>query len=130
MQDQGLAPGEDEALAWRNQLALRLIRALLVIFAASGFVIAFAMGPGGSRSQLLICALIAAVIVAVPAVTGWPRGIARGWIIIVPALVTALMGYAHVGVLSGPGVCLTVTLMLAGLLLGRRAMIALTVLSI
>jgi signal transduction histidine kinase/ActR/RegA family two-component response regulator len=130
MQEQGLAPGEDEALAWRNQLALRLIRALLVIFAASGFVIAFAMGPGGSRSQLLICAFIAAVIVAVPAVTGWPRGIARGWIIIVPALVTALMGFAHVGVLSGPGVCLTVTLMLAGLLLGRRAMIALTALSI
>lgn len=129
MQDEGLEPGEDEALAWRNTLALRLIRALLVIFTASGFVIAFAMGPGGSRSQLLICALIAAVIVAVPAVTGWPRGTARGWIIIVPALVTALMGYAHVGVLSGPGVCLTVTLMLGGLLLGRRAMIGLTVLS-
>jgi signal transduction histidine kinase/ActR/RegA family two-component response regulator len=131
MQDAGQEPGEgDEALAWRNDLALRLIRALLVIFAASACVIWFAMARVESRNRLVICALVAAVLVAVPAVTGRPRGPARGWIIIVPSLATALAGYAHVGTLSGPGVCLTVTLMLAGLLLGQRAMIGLTAASV
>ena len=131
MQDARQAPaeGEDEALAWRNELALRLIRALLAIFVASAFVIWFATSHVASRDRLVVCALVAAMLVAVPAVTGRPRGRARGWIIIVPSLATALAGYAHVGVLSGPGVCLMVTLMLAGLLLGQRAMIGLTVAS-
>jgi len=113
--------GADEALAWRNELALRLIRALLVIFLASAVLIWLVMAHGQSRNPLLVCALLAAAIVSVPALSGWPRGTARGWVIIVPALVTALMGYVHVGVFSGPGVCLMVTVMLAGLLLGRRA---------
>jgi signal transduction histidine kinase/ActR/RegA family two-component response regulator len=121
--------GADEALAWRNELALRLIRALLVIFLASAVLIWLVMAHGQSQKPLLVCALLAAAIVSVPAFSGWPRGTARGWVIIVPALVTALMGYVHVGVFSGPGVCLMVTVMLAGLLLGRRAMIALTVFS-
>ncbi len=130
MQDGGQQPGaDDEALAWRNDLALRLIRALLVIFALSAVVLWLIMASGPGRQRLLVCALLAAVVVSVPAVTGRPRGAARGWIIIVPSLVTALMGYLEVGVFSGPGVCLTVTLMLAGLLLGRRAMIALTIAS-
>jgi signal transduction histidine kinase/ActR/RegA family two-component response regulator len=130
MQDAGQeAAGDDEALAWRNDLALRLIRALLVIFVASGFIIWFSLERAQSRNGLVVAALLAAIIVAIPAVSGHPRGRARAWIIIVPALATAMAGYAAVGTLSGPGVCLTVTLMLAGLLLGRRAMIGLTVTS-
>jgi signal transduction histidine kinase/ActR/RegA family two-component response regulator len=130
MQDAGQKPrGEDEALAWRNDLALRMIRALLAIFLASACVIWFGMARVESRNLLVACALLAAVVVAVPAVTGRPRGAARAWILIVPALTTALMGYVRVGLFSGPGVCLTVTLMLAGLLLGRRAMIWLTLAS-
>jgi signal transduction histidine kinase/CheY-like chemotaxis protein len=128
MQDAGQEPGaDDEALAWRNDLALRLIRALLVIFAASGCVVWFSVERVESRNRLAFAALTAAAIVAIPALTGRPRGTARAWLIIVPALATATAGYAFVGVLSGPGVCLTVTLMLAGLLLGRRVMVGLTV---
>lgn len=127
MQDAGQEPeGDDEALAWRNDLALRLIRALLLIFTASAFIIWFTVERVEARHRLTIAALTAAVIVAIPAITGRPRGAARSWMIIVPALATATGGYAGVGVLSGPGVCLTVTLMLAGLLLGHRAMIGLT----
>jgi len=130
MQDAGQEPGaEDEALAWRNQLALRLIRAMLVIFLASAAVVGTVMEQHRSRDSLLVCALLGAVVMGVPAVTGWPRGQARGWIVIVPALVTALMGYVHVGVFSGPGASLMVTIMLAGLLLGRRVMVALTAMS-
>jgi signal transduction histidine kinase/ActR/RegA family two-component response regulator len=131
MQQPGLAPerDEDEALTWRNDLALRLIRALAVIFALSSGVVWLAMARVESRNPLAICALLAAAVVAVPALTRWPGGRARGWIVIVPSLAMALMGYVHVGVFSGPGVCLTVTLMLAGLLLGQRAMIGLTIAS-
>ncbi len=127
MYDAGSEPGEgDEALAWRGDLALRLIRLLLLVFIVSAGVIWFAMARVDSRNTLVLCALAAAAFIAVPALTGRPRGSARGWVIIVPSLTTALMGYVHVGALSGPGVCLTVTLMLAGLLLGQRAMVGLT----
>ena len=105
MQDRGQPPGEeDEALAWRSDLALRLIRALLVIFSTSGLFVWFFVERAESRNRLALAAFLAAVVVALPAVTGRPRGTARAWVIIVPALLTALAGYAAVGVLSGPGV--------------------------
>jgi len=128
MQDDDVdARSEDEALAWRSGVALRLTRAFVVIFAISAFVTLFATQRVESRNVLVVCLLLAAALLAIPAFTGRPRGAARGWIIIAPALTVSLMGYSRVGVLSGPGVCLMVTLMLAGLLLGRRAMIALTI---
>jgi signal transduction histidine kinase/ActR/RegA family two-component response regulator len=127
MHDSGQEPGgEDEALAWRNDLALKLLRALFVIFTASALIVWFALERVESRNRLVVVALLGAIVVGIPALTGRPRGTLRAWLIILPALVTAVAGYASVGVLSGPGVCLTVTLMLAGLLLGRRVMIWLT----
>jgi signal transduction histidine kinase/ActR/RegA family two-component response regulator len=119
--------GEDEALAWRNHLALRLMRGLFVIFVLSAVVVWFAMADATGRGKMTLAALLAATLVGVPALTGRPRGSARAWLIIAPSLAMALIGYAFVGTLSGPGVCTTVTLLLAGLLLGTRAMIALTV---
>src|SRR4051812_45490753 len=101
MFDAGQEPGEDdEALAWRNDLALRLIRALLVIFAASAVIVCFFVERVESRNRLATAALLAAAIVAIPAITGRPRGAARAWLVIVPALATASAGYAFVGVLS------------------------------
>jgi signal transduction histidine kinase/ActR/RegA family two-component response regulator len=124
----GAPPREDdEALAWRNQLALRLIRAFTLVFAASAPVIWFFIGKSESRSRLVLCALAASAFVAVPALTGRPRGAARSWIVIAPALMLAFVGYLQVGVLSGPAAALTITLMLAGLLLGGRVMIGLTI---
>jgi signal transduction histidine kinase/ActR/RegA family two-component response regulator len=119
--------GEDEALAWRNDLALRLMRGLFVIFVLSAVVVWFAMVDATGRGKMTLAALLAATLVGIPALTGRPRGSARAWLIIAPSLAMALTGYAFVGTLSGPGVCTTVTLLLAGLLLGARAMIALTV---
>ncbi len=121
------ARGEDEALAWRGRVALQLTRAFFFVFVMSAVVVGVAIERVPSRNALVISALAAAAIVGVPAFTGWPRGALRSWIVVVPPLGVTLMGYAKVGVLSGPGVCLMVTLMLAGFLLGRRAMIALTI---
>ncbi len=126
----GHEPGaDDEALTWRTNLALKLIRVLFVVFVASALLMVLAMESGPARTRLCAVALVAAALVGFPAVTGRPRGAARAWVLLIPALSTAVSGYAYVGTLSGPGVSLTVTLMLAGLLLGRRAMIALTALS-
>jgi signal transduction histidine kinase/CheY-like chemotaxis protein len=47
--------------------------------------------------------------------------------VVIPATIVSLSGFAFAGCLSGPGACLTVTLMLTGLLLGRRSMIGLMV---
>ena len=46
MPDAGQEPGgDDEALAWRNALALRLLRAVLVIFSASGVIQTMVIHP-------------------------------------------------------------------------------------
>ena len=130
MQAAGQEPGEeDEALVWRSEVALQVLRTLLVIFVLSMAVMWAFVQPGPGRFRLVTCALTAAAAVAVPVFTGWPRGRARAWFAVGPALLTALGGYLAVGVLSGPGVCLMVTLMLTGLLLGRRTMVAMTLVS-
>jgi signal transduction histidine kinase/ActR/RegA family two-component response regulator len=130
MESAGLSPtAEDEALAWRNDLALRLIRGLFLIFAVSAVIVWFAMADATGRGKMTLAALTAATLIGIPALTGRPRGRARAWLIIAPSLAMALTGYAFVGTLSGPGVCTTVTLLLAGLLLGPRAMVALTLLA-
>jgi len=120
---------DDEALAWRNQLALQLIRAFAVVSAVSVPVIWLFIENDEHRTRLVLSALAASAFVAVPAVTKRPRGQSRSWLIIGPALLLSIIGYLNVGVLSGPAATLTVTLMLAGLLLGRRTMIALTIAS-
>jgi signal transduction histidine kinase len=128
MQEVGLETwGEDEALAWRNRVALQLTRAFFFVFVASAGVVGLAIQQTPSRGALVAGSLVAAAIVGVPAFTGRPRGRLRSWIVVVPSFALTLMGYARVGVLSGPGVCLMVTLMLAGFLLGRREMIGLTI---
>lgn len=119
----------DEALAWRESLALRLIRAFFGIFVLSTLLAAASIEGSRERLQMVLSSLIGAVWFGIPAFTGWPRGKARGWVIVVPALGAAITGYASLGFLSGPGVTLTIGLMLAGFLLGARAMIGLGITS-
>ncbi|HVZ71059.1 MAG TPA: ATP-binding protein [Polyangia bacterium] len=113
-------------MAWRNRVALRLLRAFAAIFALSLVLIVATMHGHRERIGLMIAAIAALAIVGVPAVTGRPSGAARAWLVIAPAMVVPIFGFMFAGFLSGPGVSLTVTLLLAGLLLGPRAMIGLT----
>jgi len=120
------SPGEtDEAVDWRAQLSLKLLRGIFFAYLAAALVIGLGTRSDRGRHELLFLALACAVSAAVPALTGWPRGTARGLVLVLPATLSAVGGYSVVGVLSGPGVCLTVTLMLTGLLCGRRAMLGL-----
>ncbi len=111
--------------AWRDELALELARGLLAIFIASGTIVWLAMQGAPGRGPLTTVALVGACVVAVPALTGRPRGRALAWLTIVPSLLTGLATFALIGTMSGPGVCTALTLGLAGLLLGKRATIGL-----
>jgi signal transduction histidine kinase/CheY-like chemotaxis protein len=121
--------GVDGALDWRDELGLRLVRMLTVVLLVSAGIVVLGVTRAESRGVLGALALMGAATCAVPAFTGRPKGRALSWMIIVPGMAVSLGGYLAVGVLSGPGVCLMVTLMLAGLLLGRRAMFGLTALA-
>jgi signal transduction histidine kinase/CheY-like chemotaxis protein len=125
--DSNQGVGEDEALAWRDQVSLRILRGSFLIFIGGGVLVLHGVTAPHSRLALAGLALVAAVVVGVPALTRRPAGSARAWLAVVPGVLISIGGYATVGTLSGPGVCLTVSLMLAGLLLGRRAMIGLTI---
>ena len=119
--------GEDEALAWRNHVSLRILRGLFFVFIGGGLLVWVAVHASHARAVLTWFAGMGALILAIPALTGRPSGSVRGWLIVIPSVLVSLGGYATVGTLSGPGVCLTVALMLAGLLLGRRAMLGVSI---
>lgn len=113
--------------AWREELSLGLSRAFCVLFLMSGALVWFAMQGERQRYAMTAIALANGAVLAYPALTGRPRGQWRGWMVILPSVAGSVVGFALVGFLAGPGVAMTVTLVLAGLLLGARAMIALTV---
>jgi signal transduction histidine kinase len=115
----------DDAQAWRENLALRLLRGLVVIVIVGLAVAAITMRGTRDRVGMLGIVGVTAVIVTIAALTRRPAGPARAWMVVVPATVVSLSGFAFAGCLAGPGACLTVTLMLTGLLLGRRSMIGL-----
>ena len=120
------AKGAGDALDWREELSLRLARGILVAYAVATIAISVGVQSDRGRHELVTLGVLCTLLAAVPAVTGRPHGVGRGFIVVVPALIAAVAGYAVVGVMSGPGVFLTVTLMLAGLLCGRSVMIALS----
>ncbi|HET9959577.1 MAG TPA: ATP-binding protein [Polyangiaceae bacterium] len=120
---------DEEALAWRNQLTLRLVRSFLFVFLLSAPLTWLALHGALERYVLTTITFLGAVTVGVPAITGRPAGATRSWMVIVPALSASIAGFAMVGFLSGPGVALTITLMLSGLLLGRRVMVSLILIS-
>lgn len=116
-------PGD---VQWRDQLALRLSRAFLGVFAAI-LVLVFTTVPSGPDRWLLAAtAALGLVMVAGPALLERPSGRLRSWLIVLPAIAGALSGYATVGFLSAPGTVLAMSIMLSGLLLGRRTMFMLT----
>lgn len=123
------AAEQDEPLAWRNDLALRAIRALFVIFSLSVVLMIVGVRGVAQREAMLVVLLATTAIVAYPALTGRPSGTARGWFVVLPTALAAVAGYAMVGSMGGPAVTLTIALMFAGVLLGARVMVALTVLA-
>ncbi len=118
-----------EHAAWRDNLSLSLLRAFFALFVLAAVVVWTALRGPWDRAVLTTVSVLGAALLVVPAITGRPRGAARSWMVVAPAALSAVLGFATVGYLAGPGALLTVTLMLIGLLLGRRAMIAMTLMT-
>jgi signal transduction histidine kinase/CheY-like chemotaxis protein len=118
--------GKEDPFAWRDRLTLRLLRAFCVLFVTAGFLVTLTIEDGAVRSRLALISFLGALLLGVPAVTGKPGGTARAWLIVGPGVLASMSAYATIGYLSGPGVLLAITLMLSGLLLGRKAMMGLT----
>jgi signal transduction histidine kinase/CheY-like chemotaxis protein len=114
---------EGGALDWRGELALRLSRAFFVAFAASVPILWFQLTGSRARNVLTVLALLGVGVLALPTLLGKPRGRSLGWFIVIPSALATVGGYALVGFLAGPGMLLTITLMLTGILFGRRVMV-------
>jgi signal transduction histidine kinase/CheY-like chemotaxis protein len=113
--------GEDPN-AWRNQLALRLARGSAALYLVGTAMMWVAVTGRWQRPVMTLASFTCAVLAGIPA-TGWPTGKVRAWLVLLPAVIGTLAGFAIVGVLAGPAVVMTLTVMLAGLLLGKRAML-------
>ena len=118
----------DASSSWRDQLSLQVVRASAAMYAIACVVVPTMTRPSSARTTLTATALFSLTLVGVSAVTGRPTGKPRAWLIVCPSVLCSLVGYAMVGFLSGPAVVLTLTLVLAGLLLGNRVMLILSAL--
>ncbi len=117
----------EDANTWREHLSLRLARVLTVLYFFAMVLVAITMHGTWQGNAIVGVGCLGVIVAGVPAVTGKPKGTLRAWLLIGPSLSVALLGFALVGFLSGPAVVLTFTLMMAGLLLGNRVMLVLSV---
>jgi signal transduction histidine kinase/CheY-like chemotaxis protein len=117
--------GEDEALSWRNDLARRLTRAFFIAISMSIPLLWFEMTGERQRIVLTSLGVCLAIVLGYATFSQRATGKLSGYLIIVPATLATIGGYAMVGFLAGPAVLLSVTVMLSGLLLGARVMISL-----
>lgn len=104
---------------WRAVLAQRLAMiALGIAMVATGMV--YALLEGERRVHVVVGGLVTASGFAL----SLHRGIgerARGWLLVASAVMSAVSGYATLGFVGGPAASLLVAVVLAALLLGRRA---------
>jgi len=118
--DQSNPPSEQTS--WRDGLLLRAAKASALLYGLGTLVILVTVHGQWQRHAMVISGIGCCLLSAVVAYSSWPSSRYRPWCIIAPAVATALAGFAMVGFLAGPAVLLTVNIMLGGLLLGRRAM--------
>ena len=119
-------PRREDPTAWREHLSTRLARALTLLYLAGTVVVLTTMHGHWEGTTMTALGCMCLVLAGIPALTGQPKGRELAWLIVSPLVITSLTAYALVGFLSGPSTVLTLTLMLAGLLLGKRAMLALS----
>ena len=120
-------PGRHDSNDWRDRILRRFALTLALFYAAVAAIIPVTLEGHVARYSMLATVLAGLVLVSFPALTGRPRGAVGAWLVVGSALLATLAGYATVGFLSGPGAVLTVVVMVAGFLLGRRAMIVISV---
>jgi signal transduction histidine kinase/CheY-like chemotaxis protein len=118
--------GDNESLPWRDQLSLQVARGCAVLYLVIAVIVQVTARTRTARLGFSAVSICSFILVAIPALTGRPTGIRRAWLIVLPPVFLALSGFALMGPVSGPAVVLTVTLLLAGLLLGTRSMLVIS----
>ena len=118
--------GSEASKAWRAQLATRMARPLTYLYLSGTIIIATTMHGHWEGRVMTAAGCMCLALASIPALTGHPKGKPLAWLIVSPLVVVSLIGYALVGFLSGPSVVMTLTLVLAGLLLGKRIMLVLS----
>lgn len=115
-----MASVPDAPEPWRDHLSRRLAGVLAIVAVGVSAVTAFEVDR--LRPLVALFAVVASGTLARIAFDGRPREPARSWIIVGFALVGVGLGYLLLGFLGGPTAGLGATLLLSGLLLGRRAL--------
>lgn len=121
----GASVGPELLGPWRDELCLQAARASTVVYGLGTGILSMTVSGTWQRLALTCAGLLSCVMVGIVAVADRPKGELRVWFVVVPSVLASLAGFVAVGFLAGPAVVLTVTMMIGGLLLGRRAMLLL-----
>lgn len=111
--------------SWRDVLSLRAAKASALFYALGTVVIVMTIRRPQPLLMMASVGLTCCLLATVIALSGRPRGTLRAWCIVGPSILVSIVGFGMVGFLSGPSVLLSVSMTLGGLLLGKRAMMAL-----
>ncbi len=120
----------DRSLYWREELAARIAAAFSCVYLLSTPVFFLTMPNTWVRNCLFLVALCCSALAGGPLLLGRPKGTLRSWLLVGPAVLAALAGFATLGFMAGPAVVLTITLVTGGLLLGRGSLLALCLLAV
>lgn len=115
----GVASADHGVRRWRRVLARRLALLASVVNAV-GTVVAVILLSGESRAEIAIGGCIVAALLLIALRRRLPER-TRGWLLVAASATSAVTGYATLGFLGGPASALSLTLLVAALLLGPRA---------
>ncbi|HEY5962297.1 MAG TPA: response regulator, partial [Polyangiaceae bacterium] len=96
-----------------------------VFFYGIGTVVAAFTLYGRQTLILLPAGCVCFALALASTMVARPKAVLAAWLIVAPALLASHLGFAVMGFLAGPAVVLVVTLVIGGLLLGKRVMVTL-----
>ncbi len=119
-------PGEE----WRTALGIRLVQVTVPVMAVGLLALWELVGADWGRIAMTATGGVMLVALAAEALRPRLSPVSRSWLVLVALLLSALSGFLAVGPIAGPGAGTSMTVVLAGLLLGRRAMYGTLVVSV
>lgn len=119
----GTEPAESAA-PWRDALSRRLALIVMCTFAVGLVPLWVGFSDALTRALFIAFDLSAIGSLAISLHRGVPWR-ARAWLTVVFILVCGLVGMMRLGILAGPSMLLVTSLVIAALLLGRNALVAL-----
>jgi signal transduction histidine kinase/CheY-like chemotaxis protein len=118
--------GDDRPEAnWRDSLVQRLFVATAAFSSLGVLLVSLTIAKGPSKTVLLAVGVPVCLVFAIET---WLRRLSwmtRSVLLVVGMFTMAMLGYAAVGILAGPAICVTVATVSAGVLLGRRGLMLL-----